>query len=123
MADKILTDISFVKKVVETYKQNPKPTLAGFCSDLGIKGYVTFLKYLRGDDEIAELLAEGYKYYVKTHEERLHGGNCAGSIFALKCIKALDFIFHDRDLSQDGSEPVNNKLTIEVIPNRESKPI
>lgn len=104
--------IEEAKAALDIYLKDDKPTLSGFTKLLKIKSYCTFLKHLNIDDDIGDILAEGYKHYLSTHEKRLHGASCQGSMFALKSSRQLGFVFHENDTS---NIPLDTSIIITVI--------
>jgi len=88
---KKLTDIEAVKKKVDEFKQNKKPTLAGLCRMLKVAPN-TLYRAMDDEDEVGDLLMDAYLYLVQMHEEGLYNASCYGHAFWLRSIrKYIDF--------------------------------
>lgn len=112
-----ILDKEKARTVIDEYLTSTTPTLAGLCRKLGLKSYQTFLNYLNTDDEIGDILAEGYKHYVETHEQRLHDRSASGSIFALKCVRSLGFMFRESD-HEYKEPPKDIDVRITLVPDK-----
>jgi hypothetical protein len=87
MALRKLSDINEVKKIVEEYKLNTKPTLSGLARALGIHPDTLYRNSDR-DDEIGDILVDTYLWLIQKHEEALWDSkNYVSHIFWLKCLK------------------------------------
>jgi len=106
-----LTNLEEVKSIVKEYKNNPKPTLVELCQALKIVP-LTLYSYMDRDDEMAEVLIDGWQYLIGCHEKALWEKNPVSHMFYLKTIKRFGYRFNDQE-SVDLSPPT--KVTIEVI--------
>lgn len=108
-----LNNVSEVRKVVDEYKTDTKPTLAGLMRLLGVRHYSTLANYIKGDNEIGDLLKDAYLHLVECHEKRLWDkGSATSSIFYLKTIRQLGLRFRDFDDESKETKPANIRFEI-----------